>query len=107
MRPRRPGGGRGREVPADGRGQGRGHRHQKSVYQTIQDGDPTPELLAIEYLEALALMADGQATKIVLPTESSAVLGALGGIRELLDGGPPAKPRPPRSGAGAASAREE
>ena len=44
-------------------------------------------------------MADGRATKIFLPTESSAVLGALGGIRELLDGGPSAKPRTPRSGA--------
>ena len=37
--------------------------------------------------------------KIVLPTESSAVLGALGGIRELLDGGPSATPRTPRSAA--------
>ncbi len=28
-------------------------------------------------------MADGQATKIFLPTESTAMLGALGGIKEL------------------------
>jgi len=71
----------------------------RSVYGAIHDGQPTSELIAIKYLEALQVMADGRATKIFLPTESSAVLGALGGIRELLDGGPSAKPRTPRSGA--------
>ena len=68
----------------------------RSVYGAIHDGQPSSELIAIKYLEALQVMADGRATKIFLPTESSAVLGALGGIRELLDGGPPAKPRSPR-----------
>ena len=60
------------------------------VYGAIHEGQPTSELIAIKYLQALEVMADGQATKIFLPTESSAVLGALGGIRELLDGTAPA-----------------
>ena len=71
----------------------------RSVYGAIHDGQPTSELIAIKYLEALQVMADGRATKIFLPTESSAVLGALGGIRELLDGGPAATPRTPRRAA--------
>jgi hypothetical protein len=35
-------------------------------------------------------MADGQATKVFLPTEATALLGALGGMRELLSSEPAA-----------------
>ena len=55
----------------------------RSVFQAIHDGDPSTDLIAIKYLETLRAMADGQATKIFLPTESTALLGALGGIKEL------------------------
>jgi len=55
----------------------------RSVFHAIQDAKPTPELIAIKYLEALQTVANGQATKLFLPTEMSAVLGALGGMREL------------------------
>jgi regulator of protease activity HflC (stomatin/prohibitin superfamily) len=55
----------------------------RAVYQAIHDGDPTPDLLAIKHLETLAKIADGQATKIFLPVDSSATMGALGGINEL------------------------
>ena len=63
----------------------------RSVYQAIHDGKPSPDLIAIKYLEALQAVADGQATKLFLPTELSAVLGALGGMKELfseMDGAP-------------------
>jgi regulator of protease activity HflC (stomatin/prohibitin superfamily) len=62
----------------------------KSVYQAIHEGGPTADLIAIKYLETLQYMADGQATKVFLPTEATALLGALGGVRELLAGVPDA-----------------
>ena len=52
----------------------------KLVYQAIHDGRPTNDLIAIKYLEALQKMADGQATKIVVPVESSGFAGALAGM---------------------------
>ena len=61
----------------------------RTVYQAIHDGNPTPDVLAIKYLEALAKIADGQATKIFLPADTSATMGSLAGIAELFrDGGP-------------------
>ncbi len=60
----------------------------KAVYAAIHEGRPTNDLIAIKYLEALEKMADGQATKIVIPAESSGLLGALGGMTELLRKGP-------------------
>jgi hypothetical protein len=53
------------------------------VFSAIHDSDPSPDLLALKYLEALPAMADGRATKIFLPAESTGLLGALGGIAEL------------------------
>jgi len=55
----------------------------RKVYGAIHQGDPTNDLIAIKYLEALQAMADGQATKIFLPIETAAVMGSLGSIREL------------------------
>ncbi len=57
----------------------------RSVYQAIHDGNPSNDLLAIKYLEALQKLGDGQATKIIVPTELSGVAGALAGVTELLD----------------------
>lgn len=56
----------------------------RTVYGAIHDGDPTPELLAVKYLEALRVVANGRATKIFLPTEMSGLFGAAGGLAELL-----------------------
>ena len=53
------------------------------VYQAIHTGDPTPDLLAIKYMEALQGIADGQATKIFLPMDTSGVLGSVAAIGEL------------------------
>ena len=55
----------------------------RAVYQAIHDGDPTPDLLAIKHLETLAKIADGQATKIFLPADTSATMGSLAGIAQL------------------------
>jgi len=55
----------------------------RSVYGAIHDGNPSPDLIAIKYLEALGTIADGQATKIFVPAEMSATLGSIGAIAEL------------------------
>ena len=50
----------------------------------IHDGDPTQDVLAIKYLEALAALADGQATKLIVPADFSGILGAVAGICEAM-----------------------
>lgn len=60
-----------------------------SVYNAIQDSHPTNELLAIKYMEALAKVADGRATKIFLPAEMGGLLGVVGGVAELFQQQPP------------------
>ena len=55
------------------------------VYNAIHEGDPTNDLIAIKYLESLEKIADGNSTKIFLPTEVSGVLGSIGGIAELFN----------------------
>ncbi|MDP6965558.1 MAG: SPFH domain-containing protein [Acidimicrobiales bacterium] len=55
----------------------------RSVYGAIHDGNPSPDLIAIKYLEALGAIADGQATKIFVPAEMSATMGSIGAIAEL------------------------
>jgi len=58
------------------------------VFAAIHDGDPSTDLLAIKYLETLGVMADGQATKIVVPADFAGVLGAVAGIAEVMHGVP-------------------
>ena len=58
----------------------------RAVFQAIHDGDPTNDLLAIKYLEALQGIADGRATKIYLPLDTGGVYGSLAGIAELFRG---------------------
>ncbi|MEN8234114.1 MAG: SPFH domain-containing protein [Actinomycetota bacterium] len=53
------------------------------VFGAIHTGDPTPDLIAIKYLEALQGIADGKATKLFLPLEASGILGSIGAIGEL------------------------
>ncbi|MDQ3980252.1 MAG: SPFH/Band 7/PHB domain protein [Actinomycetota bacterium] len=71
----------------------------RRVYTAIHEGRPSSDLLAIKYLETLQVMANGQATKLFFPMESSALLGALGGLKAAFaeldgDGTPaPAKRR--------------
>jgi regulator of protease activity HflC (stomatin/prohibitin superfamily) len=56
----------------------------RNVYGAIHDGDPTPDLVAIKYLESLRAIADGRATKIFLPAEMGGLFGAVGGLFEML-----------------------
>ena len=64
------------------------------VFGALHEGRPTPDVLAVKYLEALSIMANGQATKIVVPVEAAGLVGALTGVAEVL--------RPSSDGASAA-----
>jgi regulator of protease activity HflC (stomatin/prohibitin superfamily) len=63
----------------------------RSVYGAIHDGNPSNDLIAIRYLDALGKIADGRATKIFLPVDTTNVMGSIAGISELFrsTGDPP------------------
>ena len=67
-----------KEIVAEGEA-----RAVERVYSAIHEGDPTPDLIAIKYLEALAQIADGKATKVFIPLESARILGSMGAVAEL------------------------
>jgi len=56
----------------------------KRVREALNETNPAHYLIALKYLESLEKISAGQATKIFLPFEASAILSSLGGIRELL-----------------------
>ena len=56
-----------------------------TVFNAIKDAEPDDSLIAIQYLEALKVMSEGEASKIFLPYEATGVLGALGGVKELFN----------------------
>ena len=58
----------------------------KMVYRAIKESDPTKEVVAIRSLEALEKVSDGKATKIIVPAEAAGVLGALSGLKGVLEG---------------------
>jgi len=55
-----------------------------SVYDAIKLADPDPSLIAILQLDTLAKFADSDNTKIVVPFESAALLGAAQTLRSVL-----------------------
>jgi regulator of protease activity HflC (stomatin/prohibitin superfamily) len=54
------------------------------IASSLPDGQAAMYLLGLKYLEALPHVAQGKGTTIFLPAEATGVLGALGGMRELL-----------------------
>ncbi|WP_254126921.1 SPFH domain-containing protein [Aquihabitans sp. G128] len=57
-----------------------------TVYDAIHAGNPSPDLLAIKYLETLGRIANGNATKIFLPADFASGLGGLAAVAELFAG---------------------
>ena len=53
------------------------------IFAAIHNGDPTPDLIAIQYLETLKSVADGQATKIFLPLDNSGLANAVASLSEI------------------------
>src|SRR6476646_2216625 len=65
------------------------------IAAALPEGEAAMYLLGIRYLEALPKMTEGSGTTIFLPAEATGVMGAIGGLRELLmRGAPTAKPQP-------------
>ncbi len=70
----------------------------EAVFSAIHHGGPTPDLIAIKYLEMLGQVANGRATKVFLPLDTSGYLGSLAGIAELFRAeGNGGRPPPPQS----------
>ncbi len=69
----------------------------RNVYAALHEGRPTADILAVKYLEALSIMANGTATKIVVPVESAGLVGALSGIAEVLHSSSDGKAPPARA----------
>jgi regulator of protease activity HflC (stomatin/prohibitin superfamily) len=67
-----------KETVAEGEG-----RAIERVFAAIHNGNPSADLIAIRYLEALQGIANGQATKIFLPLDTSGVLGGVAAISEI------------------------
>ena len=71
------------------------------IASSLPEGQAAMYLLGMKYLEALPQLTQGKGSTIFLPAEAAGVMGALGGIKELLvrsssdvPGAAPA-PRPP------------
>lgn len=54
------------------------------VFGAIHEGRATKDILMIKYLEALEKMADGKATKIFMPVETSGILSSAAALGEML-----------------------
>ena len=57
----------------------------KRIADALPDGQAAMYMLGLKYLEALPQLTQGKGSTIFLPTEASGVMGALGGMRALLD----------------------
>lgn len=60
----------------------------ETVFNAIHAGKPDAAIIAIRSLEALEKVADGQATKIFLPTEIGSALASLGAVGEMFKNQP-------------------
>lgn len=58
------------------------------VYAAIKSQVPDPTLVAILQLDTLAKFAASENTKLIIPAESSALLGAAQAIKSVMDGVP-------------------
>ncbi|MEK7425121.1 MAG: SPFH domain-containing protein [Actinomycetota bacterium] len=59
-----------------------------TVYHAIREANPDPSLIAILQLDTLSKFAESDNTKIVVPFESAALLGAAQALRSVLDSVP-------------------
>ena len=62
----------------------------RQITESLPEGQAAMYLLGLKYLEALPRLAEGKGSTIFLPSEATGVMGAIGGLRELLgrSGGP-------------------
>jgi regulator of protease activity HflC (stomatin/prohibitin superfamily) len=63
------------------RAEGRAQAY-KNLFGALKEIGIDDKVIAVRYLEALEKVADGKATKLILPIEATGILGALAGIAE-------------------------
>ena len=56
----------------------------KQISAALPDAQAAMYLLGVKYLEALPHLTQGKGSTVFLPAEASGVMGALGGLRELV-----------------------
>jgi regulator of protease activity HflC (stomatin/prohibitin superfamily) len=59
----------------------------KKISESLAEGEAAVYLLGLRYFEALPQLAQGKGSTIFLPSDAAGLLGAVGGIRELLRSG--------------------
>jgi regulator of protease activity HflC (stomatin/prohibitin superfamily) len=74
------------------------------IAKSLPEGQAAMYLLGLKYLEALPKITEGKGTTIFLPAEATGVMGAIGGLKEMLmksggssSGGGPVTPSFPPS----------
>lgn len=70
----------------------------KRITAALPPGEVSIYLLGLRYIDALPAIAQGKGTTIFLPSEAMGVLGAIGGMKELLKGAVGAAAEKPRPG---------
>lgn len=56
----------------------------ENVFKAMKEADIDDNMLALKSMEALEKIADGKATKLVLPSEAVSLLGTFKGIKEVM-----------------------
>jgi regulator of protease activity HflC (stomatin/prohibitin superfamily) len=56
----------------------------RRIAAALPDGQAATYLLGLKYLEALPKLSEGKGSTLFLPSEASGVLGAIGGLRQML-----------------------
>ena len=70
----------------------------QQIASALPEGQAAMYLLGMKYLEALPQVTQGKGTTIFLPAEAAGVMGALGGLREMVMRGGPTSPASGASG---------
>ena len=72
-------------------------RAQADAIRMLNEATPSNAVLTLRSMEALKNVADGQATKIIIPTEIQGLAGMVASIKALAEDGPnpPAAPKAP------------
>jgi regulator of protease activity HflC (stomatin/prohibitin superfamily) len=74
----------------------------RRIANALPEGQAATYLLGQKYLDALPQLTQGKGSTIFLPSEASGVMGALGGLRALLQTSPGGEATAPPSGRGSA-----
>ena len=70
----------------------------KLITASLPPGEAAMYLLGLKYLDALPQLAQGKGATIFLPAEAAGVMGAIGGMKALLQGPRDAAPSAPAPG---------